>query len=184
LPFCVTNFLTACVEGYNYDESLNLSLNFAESKNWESVFTYKTVWSRVPKILSLNAIWGNNANLSEFLSYLKPFIRGEKIGIDQEVFMFRGMVCFAKVHYVAYFHSQQNNNWYVLNDSNVTKKGWSEVLKSITSKGHFPVLLFYERLSEASLITENWEELSESEVVPDVGGMLGDHETKSSCFIF
>jgi hypothetical protein len=61
--------------------------------------------------------------------------------------IFRGMICYSCVHYVAFFYNSKHNVWVYYNDETVkVAKDWMDVVEFCIASKFTPTQLFYERV--------------------------------------
>ena len=121
-------------------------------------FTKKTL-KKKPKVLIIQILafaftWADMSQkiISWFASLIVPviFLRNLfSLTSDQpdyySRYIFKGMVCFAGSHYLAFFYSMRRNAWIEFDDNRVIViYDWSEVLGKVIKGRMAPVLLFYE----------------------------------------
>merc|ERR1719469_1355105 len=74
-----------------------------------------------------------------------PAVVQDTLRTDED-YIFRGMICYYGMHYIAIFWCWAQMQWTLFDDTTVQqKKDWSSVVNLILSGGYVPTLLFHER---------------------------------------
>mmetsp|Transcript_90814 Transcript_90814/g.256486 ORF Transcript_90814/g.256486 Transcript_90814/m.256486 type:complete len:480 (-) Transcript_90814:99-1538(-) len=135
--------------------------------------------TRLPLVFVISLVWPGNAPAKDLvwllLGTIQPELRvgqifrsefgesspsklgGPKTGDEDtaDIYRFRGLICYAGMHYITFFWSWPRCKWILFDDMVVREEGdWSRVVAFLTCGKYVPTLLFYEHQAACLVSTE------------------------------